>query len=399
MKKRLKICLAWHNLDSENYGVSALAIAHTALILKAAKNHGISVSLTTFGTSGSDDLKIRAELEDRYKIKINHIDFSIKKEIKNILTGKQTSLSKLKSFDLILDQGEGDSFTDIYGHKRFITLSITKAYAIFKSIGLVLSPQTIGPYKSRYSAFIARWLMKRAESVFTRDQLSGVVLKRMGITPIETTDVAFSLPYDKNIKRKNHVGLNVSALLWNGGYNKNNQFNLTLDYQDLTKQIIDGLLSRGQYVHLVAHVISENNPIEDDYSVCKTIKSYYNDNEKLILAPSFRSPIEAKSYMSQFEFFAGARMHATIGAVSSGVPTIPIAYSRKFAGVFEGIGYKYTIEAYEADIEEFIRIFFRYFDEEKDLMSKKVEEARERANIQNSEYVRYLEGILSNAKS
>ena len=30
----------------------------------------------------------------------------------------------------------------------------------------------------------------------------------------------------------------------------------------------------------------------------------------------------------------GARMHATIGAFSSGVPVIPMAYSRKFNGLF-----------------------------------------------------------------
>jgi len=30
----------------------------------------------------------------------------------------------------------------------------------------------------------------------------------------------------------------------------------------------------------------------------------------------------------------GARMHATIGAFSSGVPVVPMAYSRKFNGLF-----------------------------------------------------------------
>jgi polysaccharide pyruvyl transferase WcaK-like protein len=37
-------------------------------------------------------------------------------------------------------------------------------------------------------------------------------------------------------------------------------------------------------------------------------------------------------------------MHATIAAVSSGVPTIPLAYSRKFQGVFEPLGYKSTLD-------------------------------------------------------
>lgn len=37
-------------------------------------------------------------------------------------------------------------------------------------------------------------------------------------------------------------------------------------------------------------------------------------------------------------------MHATIGAVSCGVPTLPLAYSRKFKGVYNSIQYSYTLD-------------------------------------------------------
>jgi colanic acid/amylovoran biosynthesis protein len=39
------------------------------------------------------------------------------------------------------------------------------------------------------------------------------------------------------------------------------------------------------------------------------------------------------------DFFCGSRMHACIAAFSSGVPVVPIAYSRKFAGLFGSLGY------------------------------------------------------------
>lgn len=38
-------------------------------------------------------------------------------------------------------------------------------------------------------------------------------------------------------------------------------------------------------------------------------------------------------------------MHATIAATSSGVPVIPVAYSRKFNGLYDTLGYKYYIDA------------------------------------------------------
>lgn len=43
------------------------------------------------------------------------------------------------------------------------------------------------------------------------------------------------------------------------------------------------------------------------------------------------------------DFFTGARMHACIAALSSGVPVYPIAYSRKFTGLFcDTLGYKHV---------------------------------------------------------
>jgi len=44
------------------------------------------------------------------------------------------------------------------------------------------------------------------------------------------------------------------------------------------------------------------------------------------------------------DFFSGARMHACIAAFSSGVAVVPIAYSRKFAGVFGSLGYTHVAD-------------------------------------------------------
>ena len=45
------------------------------------------------------------------------------------------------------------------------------------------------------------------------------------------------------------------------------------------------------------------------------------------------------------DILIAARMHATVAGVSSGVATIPVAYSRKFMGLYDNIGYKYVIDA------------------------------------------------------
>lgn len=45
------------------------------------------------------------------------------------------------------------------------------------------------------------------------------------------------------------------------------------------------------------------------------------------------------------DFFTGARMHSTIAAFSSGVPVVPVAYSRKFNGLYDTLKYPYYIDA------------------------------------------------------
>ncbi len=50
------------------------------------------------------------------------------------------------------------------------------------------------------------------------------------------------------------------------------------------------------------------------------------------------SPAQLKGIIGQCDFFAGSRLHACIAALSQGIPTVGIAYSDKFAGVFAAVG-------------------------------------------------------------
>lgn len=81
----------------------------------------------------------------------------------------------------------------------------------------------------------------------------------------------------------------------------------------------------------------------------------------------FENPIEAKSYIANMDVFIGARMHATIGALSAGVATIPFAYSKKFKTMFGNLHYDYTIEARELDTEVALEQTLTYIREYKTL--------------------------------
>ena len=161
------------------------------------------------------------------------------------------------------------------------------------------------------------------------------------------------------------VGLNVSGLLFNGGYTGGNMFKLKADYAVMTRSLIQAFLKlKNCEVHLVAHVVPINMPVEDDHLVSKQLQLEYPN---VILAPRFGSPSQAKSYISGLDFFCGARMHACIAAFSSGVPVMPIAYSRKFAGVFGTLGYGVLADCMTMTSDEVVDATLRAFHDRKAL--------------------------------
>lgn len=123
----------------------------------------------------------------------------------------------------------------------------------------------------------------------------------------------------------------------------------------MVTEIIDYFLGiENVQVHLIPHVVGAERTIENDYGVSYDLWRQYN-NSKLKLAPLALGPVEIKSYIAGMDFFVGARMHATIGAFSSGVPVVPMAYSRKFNGLFiDTLDYPYICDMRESDHAEII---------------------------------------------
>ena len=275
----------------------------------------------------------------------------------------------IKQCDVSFDFTAGDSFSDIYGLKGFVKSCLIKELVMAFSKKFVLGPQTYGPYRHRVSRFFAKDIIKKADYVCSRDAMSaGYVRTLCGMDIDVYTDVAFALPYqNKHIiqSAKQKIGVNVSGLLWNGGYTGENQFGLKVDYRTYIAELIERLLVQGDVeVYVIPHVISLGMSVECDYSISERLVRQY---QGLHLAPKFKTPIEAKSFISEMDVFIGARMHATIGAFSAGVATIPFSYSRKFEGLYENLGYPYVINARDLDTQTAIDYTMAYINQKEEL--------------------------------
>ncbi len=338
MKKKLKIALVWANPYNKNFGVGALAYSGLYLLGTVINKIDSVADVYIIGSSKfkKDTIRIR-DLNITFQ-NIHGLDyFNPKSLIKLLLWPYRYKIGILKSFDFVFDLSEGDSFSDIYGKRRFNTIVNSKRLFNLLGIKQVLLPQTIGPFKDQKTLEKAVNAMSKMEKVISRDKISfDFTADYLTSDKIfESIDLAFLLPFSKILLNSGptNCGINVSGLLWNGGYTGKNQFNLKTDYRNLIRKSIEFFISKKDIqVHLIPHVIPENFIIENDYEVCKLLKKEYPE---VILPEEFKNPIEAKSYIAGLDFFTGARMHSCIAAFSSGVPVFPMAYSRKFNGLFQ----------------------------------------------------------------
>jgi colanic acid/amylovoran biosynthesis protein len=249
----------------------------------------------------------------------------------------------------------GDSFSDIYGLQRFVIGSLPVLTVILVRGHVTLLPQTYGPYNGAAARALARFILRRSDTILSRDQEGMKQIEEMiGKTErrLFCPDVAFSLeailPSAPRIipplpaeRRECLIGLNVNGLMYNGGYTRSNMFGLKLDYPSFLAELASRLLSDpNNRLLLVPHTFAATGRVESDPDGCaavlKGLPESMRSRAHLVDAPYDQN--EIKGVIGLCDFFVGSRMHACIAALSQGIPAVGVAYSKKFRGVFESVG-------------------------------------------------------------
>jgi polysaccharide pyruvyl transferase WcaK-like protein len=339
----VRVTLIMHSTRSDNLGVGALTASEVAILRDAAARIGRAVAITIL-----DWKDARAPYVTGPDIRVVDLD-------SRFILNPRGYFAQARRSDLVVDIGAGDSFADIYGPGRLRRMFALKFLTHLAGTPLAVAPQTIGPFTKGWSKRLARLSLRLSALVATRDSKSTAALHDLGYRGevVEASDVALRLPYDPPPPRPSgppRVGINVSGLLLNGGYTGKNELGIALDYPQLMRDLIADFQAAGTEVHLVPHVIVRDGRMvkEDDARASAALAVAMPG---CILSPAFTSPSQAKSYIAGLDFFMGARMHACIAAFSSGVPVVPMAYSRKFAGLFGSLGYHHTVDCTSEDAE------------------------------------------------
>ncbi|WP_347756900.1 polysaccharide pyruvyl transferase family protein [Agrococcus sp. ProA11] len=316
----MRVLVAWADDSSPNLGVRALG-------------------------EGSADL-LRRRWPDAEFVYMNYrrrppqIAWGTGALLRERVTGTTGMMDWLAGFDLVWDTRSGDSLADIYGLPRHTTMSLVHEFATQAGAAVVLAPQTIGPFSTARGRALARRSLQRSSLVFARDPLSAASAARMGRRPdAVTSDLVFGL--DQPVAgTPRDVLLNVSGLLWQADDHID-----ASSYRDAIHAIVEGLLAEGRAVTLLPHVLESGNP-DDDVPVSRELAATYGDRVDLLIPADLA---EARSAIGSAQLVIGARMHACLNALSTGTPTVAMAYSRKFAPLMESIGWDRVVSIADAD--------------------------------------------------
>jgi len=275
--------------------------------------------------------------------------------VRRRIAGTSRWLRFVAEADFVGDIRGGDSFSDIYGPKAFLRGSLPVLSVIWIRGGIHLLPQTYGPFRSKLARRLARYILLRADSIWCRDRAS--VQEVTQLTDGQRTgtlcpDVAFALeavrpdspaidPPLPEEERSTLIGINVNGLVYNGGYTRANMFGLKLDYPAFLKRAAEQLLSdQSNRLLLVPHTYAPEGSVESDPAACRDLVQRLPQGlrGRVHLVTGEYDQHQIKGVIGMCDFFIGSRMHACIAALSQGIPAVAVAYSRKFAGVFDVVG-------------------------------------------------------------
>lgn len=387
----MRILIMGTPVESGNRGVTALGASIVDLCFGAAPNaevgyllvHRPSNDLLIHTRSGFREVSVITCRMSHHSAIRDHLGWILimsfiyrflpSRKIRSLIHKNTPWIASVADADLVGDVRGGDSFSDIYGLKRFFLAFLPVLTVILVKGSIVHFPQTYGPFRTRSARIIARFLLRRSSAVIARDRESQRIAQEMigpSLSVKLSPDVAFSLyskvPSELLVEppllgelAKDTIGINVNGLMYNGGYSRDNMFGLKLDYRAFLPDLIRKLLRDNHAdVLLVPHTIAASGDPESDNEACRSVRDTLpvELQSRVGIVIGDYDAHQLKGIIGQCDFFVGARMHSCIAALSQGVPCVGVAYSMKFGGVFDSVGMlDWVVDGRVTDSEEAIK--------------------------------------------
>lgn len=245
---------------------------------------------------------------------------------------------ELKTTDYMIMTG-GDILSLDYGVPSLYVWSSFVEKFIDNGIPTVLWAASVGPFTAVphvEKAMIEH--LKKYTAITVRESVSYHYLKSLGIESVElVADPAFNLERENDVvfpfdSSASVLGVNVSPLIRK--FRKSEQDKKLMDVEII--DFLKDILKTTDYSILLTPHVDDlgGSEVNSDYAYMKgLLEKIEHSDERIKLLPKTYNAAQLKQFISQCRFFIGARTHATIAALSMGVPTVSIAYSVKAIGI------------------------------------------------------------------
>jgi len=318
----------------------------------------------------------------------------------------ERELQEYLKADLVVDLS-GDMLTEDYGPHVAYSHYLPLLLAIMLRRPFVACAQSIGPFG--LTKPLARFILNKAQFITTRDQISMDYLLGMGIRPellTKTADMAFLLrpaPRDKALallekegftpdSQRPLMGMSLSRLV-ESKYTRKNLNAASQDMVDLFASVLDEASEKyGVDIVFIPHVTGPAAS-KDDRRIHAEVQASMHARSHVITGEY--TPSELKSVIGLCETMFGARMHANIGALSSGIPTLAIAYSHKTPGIMSVLGQSELVLDISTLNRQAVMEKLAYLHAQKDAIKQALDEARTRVEAASQVSVDMIAKLVS----
>lgn len=319
----------------------------------------------------------------------------------------ERELQEYLKADLVVDLS-GDMLTEDYGPHVAYSHYLPLLLAITLRRPYVACAQSIGPFN--LTKILAKFILNKATFITTREQISLDYLLDMGIRPEllkKTADMAFLLrPASSEealalLEKEGFIpdsqrplmGMSLSRLV-ESKYNKKNPLAVQQNMVDLFASVLDQIAEEyGVDIVFVPHVTGPTAD-KDDRRIHTEVQAKMKARSHVIA--NEYTPSELKGVIGLCETMFSARMHANIGALSSGIPTVAIAYSHKTPGIMGILDQAELVLEISALSQQAIMDKLAYLYAHKDAIKQALHEARPRVEAASQVNVDMIARLISN---
>jgi polysaccharide pyruvyl transferase WcaK-like protein len=230
---------------------------------------------------------------------------------------------KIKDIDVVIDSS-GFAYGDTWGAEKASARMGTKSHKYSSKTKYIMLPQALGPFDNRKLKEEMKYILRKVDVIFARDQQSYNFLS--SIEDAKLDNVSISPDFTQSLYSK----YNGSKFI----YKKNEKSAFVVpNIKIIEKQLIN----RKQYVQWFVDFIKVgivkgynmsiiNHEGKGDGELCNEIASSFDSVEVLTSV----DPLELKAMINTYDFGLVSRYHAAVSSLCQSIPVGIIGWSHKY---------------------------------------------------------------------